>query len=632
MPAHSKPKQLLLVFDNCEHLIEPAALLISTILRESPKMKVLASSRQALGIEGEETYRMPSLASRARSKRNLSATVAARSEAIALFVDRALAVDKRFVLTDENAPAVADICRRLDGIPLAIELAASRVKMLSPQQLRERLDERFHVLTGGSRDVLPRQQTLRALIDWSYDLLAERERALFRRLGIFGSGFTLEGAIAIGSDAELNDLEVFDVLASLVDKSLVLAEPDGDALRYRLLESTRMYALEKLAASGERELIAGRHLRHFRDRFIEVRARTERTGQRTHLNHALASELADVRAALDNALAGGDVVAGGTLLAAIGRSWESIGLAREAITRNETFLAALPGSETLLLARVSAELADLLNHNGRKERGRELAIEAVAHARSSKDGPALAEALSHYATLNIGVGRTAEVERALLEADALPQLPTLVRMHLLFTRALLDEERGDFDSAERIWEQLRAEHHALGNVREEAVAVLNHAELKHARGHTQEAIALSRQLSKLPVIADKQLVATVRSNLAAYLLATGDVDGASAEARAAIGLLAVQDPENAIVNFSIERLALVAALRGKLARAAVLEGYAEATIRRLGNRREATELLTCNEVGPLLREGIEPDEFARLTGEGAALSPEAALALALESA
>ena len=190
----------MLVFDNCEHLVEPAALLISTLLRECPKTKVLASSRQGLGIEGEETYRMPSLTVPVeRESSTLSAAVASRSEAIALFVERAMAVDKRFLLTDENAPAVADICRRLDGIPLAIELAASRVKILSPQQLRDRLDERFHVLTGGSRDVLPRQQTLRALIDWSHNLLEERERALFRRLGIFGGGFTLEGVARSGA-------------------------------------------------------------------------------------------------------------------------------------------------------------------------------------------------------------------------------------------------------------------------------------------------------------------------------------------------------------------------------------------------------------------------------------------------
>ena len=170
---------------------------------------------------------------------------------------------------------MADICRQLDGIPLAIELAASRIKMFSPAQVRERLDERFRILTGGARDVLPRQQTLRALIDWSYDLLDERERTLFRRLGIFVNGFALEGSVAVGSGEDLEESDVFDALASLVGKSLVLAEPQDDAMRYRLLESTRAYALEKLAAAGETEPSKVRHLHYFRDRFAQLRAQLE---------------------------------------------------------------------------------------------------------------------------------------------------------------------------------------------------------------------------------------------------------------------------------------------------------------------------------------------------------------------
>ncbi|MBC5802711.1 MAG: AfsR/SARP family transcriptional regulator, partial [Candidatus Eremiobacteraeota bacterium] len=195
---------------------------------------------------------------------DLTASDAGRCAAIALFVERAQAVDKRFAFGDEHAPVVADICRRLGGIPLAIELAAARVHILGPRELCERLDERFRVLTASSRDALPRQQTLRALIDWSYDLLGERERALFRRLSIFAGDFTLEGAICVGSDAHLDQLGVFDVLASLVDKSLILAQPVGDAVRYRLLESTRLYAREQLDAAGERDACASRRLRYLR--------------------------------------------------------------------------------------------------------------------------------------------------------------------------------------------------------------------------------------------------------------------------------------------------------------------------------------------------------------------------------
>ena len=262
-----KGKQALLVFDNCEHLVDSAARVLAAILRSCPAMKALTSSRQDLGIDGEATYRMPSLDADA---------------AVSLFVERARGVDMRFSLTVENAPIVGDICRRLDGIPLAIELAAARVKLLSPKQLRERLDERFRLLTGGDRSALPRHQTMRALIDWSYDLLDERERILFRRVGIFVNGFTLEGAVAAGSDKDLDEPDVFDALASLVDKSLVLSEPRGDAVRYRLLESTRAYALEKLADAGARDDVAGRHLRYLRDLFgrLRERALAKRTGWR----------------------------------------------------------------------------------------------------------------------------------------------------------------------------------------------------------------------------------------------------------------------------------------------------------------------------------------------------------------
>jgi predicted ATPase/class 3 adenylate cyclase len=232
-----KEKHTLLVFDNCEHMVEPAARVISAILRACPSVKILASSRQGLGIAGEATYRMPSLnVPRDADRATLTAAESTRYAAISLFVERARAGDRRFGLTDDNAPIVADICRRLDGIPLAIELAASRVKMFSPQQINERLNERFRMLTGGSRDVLPRQQTLRALIDWSHDLLDERERVVFRRLGIFVNGFTYAGAVAVAGGEDLDEFEIFDVLASLVDKSLVLAEPQADAVRYRLLE------------------------------------------------------------------------------------------------------------------------------------------------------------------------------------------------------------------------------------------------------------------------------------------------------------------------------------------------------------------------------------------------------------
>jgi predicted ATPase/class 3 adenylate cyclase len=629
-----KGKRALFAFDNCEHLIEPAGRAISAILHGCPKVKVLASSRQGLGLDGEETYRMPSLEiPREDTVGHLSAADAARSAAIALFVDRAAAVDKRFTLVDENAPVVADICRRLDGIPLAIELAASRVRILSPRQLRERLDERFRVLTGGSRDVLPRQQTLRALIDWSHDLLDERERVLFRRLGIFVNGFTLEGAVAVGSGEGFDEIDVFDVLSSLVDKSLILAEPAGDSVRYRFLQSTRIYASEKLSDAGEHELLADRHLYYQRDRFAELRVQWEGTARRTGIDDALATELDNVRAALDGALTKPDVFAGGWLLAEIGMAWEPLGLRNEGIRRNETFLAAIPKRESLLLARLSTPLADMLKHASRSERALDLAAQAVAYARASGDGPTLADALQKYAFIHVGVDArgNARAETALVEAESIPDASTYVRLQFLTTKAQLCAANGDTDAAVRIWEQLRQRHRSLGNTRNEIVAVLNRAEIEHERCQTDKAIALVREI--LPQARrgrEMSLAGTLLVNLAGYLVAVDDLPGAIEAAYEVIGPHVRREPDDSQVAQVVEHLALVYALRGELARASTLEGYAASVFRQIGFNRESTETKTYDRLSVRLREGLAPDELARFTAEGAALATESAIALALD--
>jgi non-specific serine/threonine protein kinase len=257
-------QELLLVLDNCEHLVEACATLADRLLRAGPRLRVLATSREALGIAGETTWWVAPLAlpaaepMAAAGSERLAALEA--NEAVQLFVERARAAQPAFALTERNAGAVGQVCRRLDGIPLALELAAVRVPALGVEQLAQRLDDRFRLLTGGRRTALPRQQTLRAAVDWSYTLLPEAERVLLRRLAVFAGGWTLAAAEGVCGGDGLEAVDVFPLLVDLVDKSLVVAEPEDAEPRYRLLETLRQYGGERLREAGEEAAVRTRHL------------------------------------------------------------------------------------------------------------------------------------------------------------------------------------------------------------------------------------------------------------------------------------------------------------------------------------------------------------------------------------
>jgi len=265
-------KNTLLVLDNCEHLIDACAALADTLLHACPNLKVLATSREALGVAGERSLVVPSL-SLPDPERLPPLEELRRYEAVRLFLERAVAVAARFELSEENKSAVVRLCQRLEGMPLAIELAAARVRVLSAQQIASHLEDSFRLLATESHTALPRQQTLRATIDWSYKLLSEREKVLFRRLSVFAGGFALEAAEEVCAGEEIDKNEVLDLLTHLVDKSLVLVaeqQQDGEA-RYHLLETVRQYAQEKLNESGEEPTIK----RHHADFFLRLAEQVE---------------------------------------------------------------------------------------------------------------------------------------------------------------------------------------------------------------------------------------------------------------------------------------------------------------------------------------------------------------------
>jgi predicted ATPase/DNA-binding CsgD family transcriptional regulator len=312
---HLKPKETLLVLDNCEHLVAACAALADALLHACPDLRILATSRQALGITGETAWIVPPLTLPDPLDPQALEDLG-RYDAVRLFVERAKSVVSGFELTEGNAPTLARLCQRLDGMPLAIELAAVRTRVLSVEQIAERLDDCFGLLTGGSRTALPHQLTLRATMDWSYDLLGQRERSLFRRLPVFAGGFSLEAAEAVCAGEGIEKRDVLELLSHLADKSLVVVQERNGEARYRLLETIRQYGREKLRASGELPKTQTRHS-HFFVRLAEE-AEPELTGaeQRVWLDR-LEAELDNLRAALGWSLEGGEPEVGLRLAGAL---------------------------------------------------------------------------------------------------------------------------------------------------------------------------------------------------------------------------------------------------------------------------------------------------------------------------
>jgi predicted ATPase len=297
-----RTRAALLILDNCEHLVDACARLADELLRTSPSIRVLATSREPLRGSGETTWRMPSLGLPPPAGVG-SATLddLMEFESVGLFVERARAAQPGFTLTPLNSSAVQEICCRLDGIPLALELAAARVRVFSVEHLAARLDDRFRLLTTGPRTAMPRQQTLQATVDWSYALLSEPERAGLRRLSVFAGGWTLEAAEMVIADDEVGPPAGLEVMASLVEKSLVVPEEHPGGMRYRLLETIRQYARERLEEAGE--------ITHTRDRHLSFFLRLAETSEPNlsgpdarAVMDQLEAELDNLRAALEHAL------------------------------------------------------------------------------------------------------------------------------------------------------------------------------------------------------------------------------------------------------------------------------------------------------------------------------------------
>jgi predicted ATPase/class 3 adenylate cyclase len=393
-----RQKQTLLLLDNCEHLIGECARLAQVLLKDSPELTILATSREGLGIGGESIFQVPSLSIPANNGAKETSELMGY-EAVRLFVERAQAASPGFHLSPANSEAILMICQRLDGIPLAIELAAVRVRMLSPEQIASRLQDHFRLLAGGSRTALPRQQTLQALIDWSWDLLNEDERKLLRRLAVFSAGWKLEAAEAIVSDAESDQLDVLEGLFNLVNKSVVIAEqkPDGET-RYHLLETIRQYAREHLIEAGEITQMRSRHAEYYARLVNDARERMLEGGILDWID-LLDADYSNIRAALEwnlehqpfTALKMVDGMQPFYIVRSLieeGVSW-SEGAFRAASSRLPSQEDRTLNERQALLATVRAGQALLMVSQGGSQKWMSIAKEALELARQSQDQDAL---------------------------------------------------------------------------------------------------------------------------------------------------------------------------------------------------------------------------------------------------
>ena len=349
-----RSRVLLLILDNCEHLLSPSASVAETVTRAGGGLRVLATSREPLKVEGEWLYHVPPLSIPAAEVRDTNEIL--NHSAVELFMSRTAAAGPHFRDCGPNVEVVGSICRRLDGIPLAIELAAARAATLGIEVMSARLDDRFRLLTDGRRTALPRHQTLRATIDWSYELLTDLERAVLRRLGVFVGNFGLDAAVRVAALDEVPAADLTDVVGNLVAKSLIAVEMGDETTRYRLLETTRAYALEKLAESGESDLATRRHAEFYRDLFApsEPAAELKPTIQRINLYRR---EIDNVRTALDWAFSpGGNAAVGVVLTAAYVPVWLYLSLVSECRERAERALNSLgPGSDLSSRLRIQLQ-------------------------------------------------------------------------------------------------------------------------------------------------------------------------------------------------------------------------------------------------------------------------------------
>jgi predicted ATPase/DNA-binding XRE family transcriptional regulator len=623
----------LLILDNCEHVVDTCAQVVDRLIRTCPGVRLLATSRELLGVAGEASWRVASLSAvdphaLAGSAEELADEVIA-SESGRLFIDRAQLVAPSFAITTHNAHAVAEVCHRLDGVPLAIELAAARLGMLGIEQIASRLDQCFRLLTGGHRTAVRRHQTLRATIDWSYQLLSEQEQSLVRRLAVFAGGWSLEAAEAVGADAVRREESVFEVLGQLVAKSMVLVEKPRETtpniVRYRLLETIRQYAEEKLVEVGEADLARAGH-RDWCLSFAEQGVEGIEGADQKLWWDRLNVEHDNLRLALTWSAAVPDESTPLLRLAGLlGRFWALNGFASEGARWLELALAQSDPTPSADRARALDWLGALEQFNGHVERACSLLNESVAQARSVGDRHVLARALRHLSRALRSLG---DVERAwtLIEEAVAISRDEGFTSSLAWSLVLAAEHLESAGHLERV-ESLLLESVSAGRqsgaitsmlASTGALARLYIGRCDHARARrmVDDALALARQLGMhLPTVS----LLITRGDVAS---AERDWDGADDWYRQALGAASLVGARGTAA-LALRHYAAMCAARGDPGRAARIVGATSS----IGQSPLMIQPipLTDDDMVAAVRRTLGEDAFAAAWSEGRTMTLEQAV-------
>jgi predicted ATPase/class 3 adenylate cyclase len=627
---HIRSRPMLVVLDDCEHILAASAELADTALRACPALRIIATSREPLGVEGEALLSVPSLDA-PDPDWLMDARSLAGFAAVRLFVERARAAQPTFDVTEANASAIARICRRLDGIPLAIELAAARVRALSPDQIATRLDDRFRLLTGGVRTAVPRHQTLRATMDWSFELLTERERAVLRRSSVFAGGATLEAAEVVCAGEPVEQADVLDMLTRLVDRSLVIADATGDESRFRLLETVREYSRERLVAAGDAEATMRAH----RDWYLAL---VEAAGpaffhgppqvpwierfDREHDNLRAALAWSDDQP--------GERDAGLRMAAGLWRFWEIRGHQTEGLAWLERMLADPDADVTPLRANALTGAGILAFMKGDGEAAWRSHERSLAMHRQLGDRASVAYAANNLANVAIELDRVEQARSLYEEALAIAQELgdergagfSLLHLGDAFARA------GDREASDARSEEAVATFRRLGDPWSEAFALGSTASARSRLGDETGALALHEQaLGIYESIGDGRGVARVLQSLGDLAARTGDRVTATEHLRRSLEVrLQIDDLPGMAAG--LEHLAWALA-PDRPTDAARLLGAAEAIRDRLRAPVALPEQAEYGHQRDALADRLGREAFDSARDDGRAMSPGEALARSL---